>query len=84
MKTSNGKTTSPKPTLDSMGKNKEDIISEINKEKEDLRGLKARFDKINCDKVLPKDKPDCRKITTNFNGVEERYNGYITKINNYK
>ena len=84
MKTSNGKTTSPKPTLDSMGKNKEDIISEINKEKEYLRGLKARFDKINCDKVLPKDKPDCRKITTNFNGVEERYNGYITKINNYK
>lgn len=82
--TTKGKTTNPKPTLDNLGVNKDDIITKINKEKDYLKGLKARFDKINCDKVLPKDKPDCRKITTNFNGVEERYNGYISKINNFK
>jgi hypothetical protein len=69
-----GKTTYPKPTLES------DTTSKLETEAKQMEEIKTKFDPINCDKVKPEDKSDCNKIKANFESNKVKYSDLITKV----
>jgi hypothetical protein len=69
-----GKTTYPKPTLES------DTVNKLELESKQMEEIKTKFDPINCDKVKPEDKADCSKIKANFESNKVKYNDLITKV----
>ena len=72
-----GKTTYPKPTLES------DTVSKLETEAKKMEEIKTKFDPINCDKVKPEDKADCNKIKANFETNKAKYSDIITKVKNF-
>jgi hypothetical protein len=82
-KKQNPKMDQPKPTLERLSKSSDEILTSIEAEKKKMLEIKARFDKINCDKVKPEDKPHCDKIKSNFDGVSSRYDNYTSSIKNW-
>lgn len=72
-----GKTTYPKPTLET------DTVGKLETESKQMEEIKQKFDKINCDKVKPDDKADCSIIKSNFELNKSKYNNLITKVKNF-
>jgi hypothetical protein len=69
-----GKTTYPKPTLES------DTASKLEIEAKKMEEIKVKFDPIVCDKVKAEDKTDCNKIKANFESNKAKYSDLITKV----